>query len=110
MGRDAQIAFTAKPSWDGTVLGDTDPEPAQGTLALGTQPEYILRLPGRYYDEEYPRGPWPEYARILLGLFANLGITAVWYGHDCDFLKRIYPEDVLRISKYWMEHGWGKPQ
>lgn len=62
----------------------------------------------RYYEEGYARGPWPTLAQLILCLFAEPGVDAIWYGGDGDDpekLQRMTLQRFLEISEYFARYG-----
>lgn len=59
----------------------------------------------RYYGIGYERGPWPAICGVLMLLHACRGVGRVWYGGDGGHVPLCPPEEVLRISAHFMEHG-----
>ena len=112
MGIDAQIAFKAQ----GSIELERD-------LPIGyeitTAREYVssgdgkapgatheIRTMERYYGPGYERGSWPRLCGALMLLHACPAVEKVWYGGDCDYsIPECTVDDVLQISRHFMEHG-----
>lgn len=60
----------------------------------------------RLYSDGYERGSWPDICAVLMLLFACPGVGRVWYGGDSyDTIPEVTPDDVLELSRHFMEHG-----
>lgn len=63
-----------------------------------------------YYGPGYERGPWLEFAELLMALHATEGIEAVWYyGHSDDEPDDEPPftmERVLEFCAHFMKNGY----
>lgn len=111
MGLDTTIYFRAAPdfdvnNFDASFPPGFTPRPIPDYRA-DEYPEatHELDTACRYYGEGYGRGPWPHIAAALMVLFATEGVSKVWYGSDCAGPREIEPDEVLRVSAYYMSHG-----
>ena len=60
----------------------------------------------RYYGDGYERGDWTKICAVLMLLHASEEVEEVWYFADCCDGPRICRiEDVLELSKHFMEVG-----
>lgn len=59
----------------------------------------------RYYGPGYERGSWPDICSVLMLLHACPQVSKVWYGGDSYDPPECTVDDVLEISRHFMEHG-----
>lgn len=60
----------------------------------------------RYYSVGYERGYWPGICKVLMLLLSSEDVVRVWYGGDSGWtLPECTIQDVLKLSKHFMEHG-----
>jgi len=84
---------------------------------LGFQPKEPYRMYevndlehlGRYFSEDYPRGYWPSYAKILLELLRAPAVGRVWYfGDTIDYPheeEHMTLDDLHELNKQWVAYG-----
>ena len=63
---------------------------------------------GSYYGIGCERGPWPTICGVLMTLHADPSVGRVWYFMDISDAvdpPPCSPEDVLAISRHYMQHG-----
>jgi hypothetical protein len=71
-------------------------------------PTHKVSSLSRYYGPGYERGPWPEICGTLMTLFASTNVKRVWYFGDSIDIENAEPitsEEVLNISRHYMQHG-----
>jgi hypothetical protein len=67
---------------------------------------HMIDTTARYYGPGYERGPWPDICAVLMLLHACPQVSTVWYGGDSSDDQPVFtPEDVVRLSLWYMEHG-----
>ena len=70
------------------------------------KPDFSIDTYERFYGIGYERGSWPNICATLMILFASEDVTNVWYNGDCsEYLREITINDVLELSRHFMENG-----
>lgn len=65
------------------------------------EPAYSLR----YYSPTHTRGNWGTICTILMNLFSDPSVMEVWYYGDHMDPVVFNEEDVIRFSRFYMQHG-----
>ncbi len=108
MGTDADIHFNTKsgnppelfsmpPGFDIVVSTNTFDN---------VSPKFYVHNYSRYYNVGYERGNWPAICSALMILFQSEDVTEIYYNGDgSESVREITIEDVLEISRHFMQNG-----
>lgn len=70
--------------------------------------KFYIETPWRYWHPEYPRGPWPWIAALLMALLAAPNTEVVWYDGDGmdGGVRQFSKRELLEYAAAYLGEEW----